>query len=310
MTLDQLRVFIAVAEREHVTRAAEVLNLTQSAVSAAIHALESRHDVVLFYRVGRRNELTPAGRLFLAEARAVLERARAAETALDELGDLVRGTLAVSASQTIASYWLPTRLVRFRERFAGIDIRLRVGTTASVARDVVDGVSEVGFIEGPVEEPATERQRVGGDRLVIIVGAAHPWFGDERVTIDDLQRTCWYCREVGSGTRDAFNGALADLGIRPAALKIALELPTNNAVRAAVIAGEAAAGLSHLVVEDALALGTLFRVPIDLPERDFFLLQHRERSRSKAATAFVEALMHAPPVKLPPARPRHGLPRS
>jgi DNA-binding transcriptional LysR family regulator len=310
MTLDQLRIFIAVAEREHVTRAAEVLNLTQSAVSAAIHALESRHDVVLFDRVGRRIELTPAGRLFLADARAVLERARAAEAALDELGDLKRGTLTVSASQTIASYWLPTRLVRFRERFAGIDIRLRVGTTAAVTRDVVDGVSEVGFIEGPVEEPNTEQQRVGGDRLVIIVGAAHPWFGDETVTVDDLLRTSWYCREVGSGTRDAFNSALSDLGIQPSALKIALELPTNNAMRAAVIVGEAAAGLSHLVVEDALALGTLFRLRIDLPERDFFLLHHRERSRSKAARAFVASLLHAPPVKLPPPRPRRTVTRT
>lgn len=297
MTLDQLRIFIAVAEREHVTRAAEVLNLTQSAVSAAIHALESRHDVVLFDRVGRRIELTAAGRLFLLEARSVLERARAAEAALDDLGDLKRGVVSVSASQTIASYWLPTRLVRFRERFTGIDIRLRVGTTATVVRDVIEGTSEVGFIEGPVDEPATERQRIGGDRLVIIVGAGHPWFGDESVQADQLETTSWYCREAGSGTRDAFNSSLLDLGIDAGKLNVTLELPTNNAVRAAVIAGEAAAGLSHLVVEDALALGTLFRLHIELPERDFFLLQHRERVRTKAAKAFVESMLHASPVK-------------
>ena len=297
MTLDQLRIFIAVAEREHVTRAAEVLNLTQSAVSAAIHALESRHEVVLFDRPGRRIELTPAGRLFLAEARAVLERARAAESALDDLGDLKRGTVAVSASQTIASYWLPTRLVRFRERFSGIDIRLRVGTTATVVRDVIEGTSEVGFIEGPVDEPITERRRIGGDSLVIIVGAAHPWFGEKDITVDQLLETPWYCREVGSGTRDAFNSSLRKLGIDPGKLRVTLELPTNNAVRAAVIAGEAAAGLSHLVVEDALALGTLFRLHIDLPARDFFILQHRERARSKAAAAFVESVVRASPVK-------------
>ncbi len=291
MTLDQLRVFIAVAEREHVTRAAEVLNLTQSAVSAAIHALESRHDVVLFNRVGRRIELTPAGRLFLSEARAVLGRARDAETALDELGDLKRGTLAVSASQTIASYWLPPRLVRFRERYPGIDVRLKVGTTALVARDVVEGAAEVGFIEGPVEENITEQHRVGGDRLVIIVGKAHPWFGNRKISAEHLLETSWFCREVGSGTRDALNEALDALGVKPSQLRIALELPTNNAVRAAVIAGGAAAGLSHLVVEDALALGTLFRLPIELPERDFFLLQHRERLRTKAATAFAESLV-------------------
>ncbi len=78
MTLEQLRVFIAVAECEHVTKAAQSLNLTQSAVSAAIAALESRHAVKLFSRVGRRIELTESGRIFLAEARAVLARTQAA----------------------------------------------------------------------------------------------------------------------------------------------------------------------------------------------------------------------------------------
>ncbi len=101
MTLDQLRVFVAVAEREHVTKAAKALNLTQSATSAAIAALEERHDVRLFDRVGRRIELTEAGRLFLPEARAVLARAEDAGIALAELAGLKRGRLRIVASQTV-----------------------------------------------------------------------------------------------------------------------------------------------------------------------------------------------------------------
>src|ERR1700676_4419146 len=95
MTLEQLRVFVAVAERQHVTRAAEALNLAQSAVSSAIAGLEARHEVKLFNRVGRGIELTQAGTLFLAEARAVLARAESTELVLSELGGLERGTLAV-----------------------------------------------------------------------------------------------------------------------------------------------------------------------------------------------------------------------
>jgi DNA-binding transcriptional LysR family regulator len=64
MTLEQLRIFVAVAERQHITRAAEVLNLTQSAVSAAIAALEGRHDAKLFNRIGRGIELTESARYF------------------------------------------------------------------------------------------------------------------------------------------------------------------------------------------------------------------------------------------------------
>ena len=84
MTLEQLRVFVAVAEQQHVTRAADALNLTQSAASAAIAALESRHETKLFNRVGRGIELTDAGKLFLTEAKAVIARVVAAELALTE----------------------------------------------------------------------------------------------------------------------------------------------------------------------------------------------------------------------------------
>ena len=91
MTLEQLRIFVAVAEREHVTKAATELNLTQSATSAAVAALEMRHAVKLFDRIGRHITLTDAGRLFLAEARAVLSRAASAEAVLADLAGLKRG---------------------------------------------------------------------------------------------------------------------------------------------------------------------------------------------------------------------------
>src|SRR6202165_4286604 len=101
MTLEQLRVFVAVAERQHVTRAAVALNLAQPAVSATIAALEARHGGELFHRVGRGVELTEAGALFLVEARALLARAEAAGQVLAELGNLERGTLAGQAGQTM-----------------------------------------------------------------------------------------------------------------------------------------------------------------------------------------------------------------
>jgi DNA-binding transcriptional LysR family regulator len=144
MTLEQLRVFVAVTERQHVTRAAASLNLTQSAASAAIGALEARHGAKLFHRVGRGIELTEAGTLFLVEARAVLMGAEAAELVLAELGDLKRGTLAVQAIQTIANYWLPRHLVAFHRAHPGINLRLTIGNTAQVVTAVHEGDADVG----------------------------------------------------------------------------------------------------------------------------------------------------------------------
>jgi DNA-binding transcriptional LysR family regulator len=287
MTLEQLRVFVAVAERQHVTCAAAALNLAQSAASAAIASLEARHGAKLFHRVGRGIELTEAGALFLVEARGVLARAEAAELILSELGDLSRGTLTVQASQTIASYWLPRHLVAFRRIHPGVDIRLVIGNTAQVAAAVHSGSADVGFIEGAIDDPLLVIEQVARDQLVIVVGIEHPWSTIDRLEPERLIETEWVLREPGSGTRSAFEAAAQDVGVSAAMLQVALELPSNEAVRATVEAGLGATAISASVAVPSLEAGLLRRVPFDLPERDFYVVRHVERHRSKAVDALL-----------------------
>jgi DNA-binding transcriptional LysR family regulator len=283
VTLEQLRVFVAVAERQHVTRAAVVLNLAQSAVSAAVVALEARHGAKLFDRVGRGVELTEAGALFLVEARAILARVEAAGRVLSELGNLKRGTLAVHASQTIASYWLPRHLVAFRRRYPGIDIRLTIGNTAQGVAALREGAADLAFIEGMIEDPMLTKEQVARDQMVIVVGTEHAWSATDRLEPDRLIETDWVLREPGSGTRSAFETVLEGFGVSPGALRVALELPSNEAVRAAVEAGLGATAISASVAAPSLEAGLLHRVRFDLPERDFQVVRHVARCRSRAA---------------------------
>ncbi len=290
MTLEQLRIFVAVAECEHVTRAAEALRLTQSAVSAAVAALEGRYNVTLFDRVGRRIELNEVGRLFLREARAVLARAATAELALSEMSGLKRGTLSVHASQTIASYWLSPRLVAFRSAYPQIEVKLAVGNTAQTAKAVIDGTAELGFVEGRVDDPVLQQSTIDQDQLIIVVGAGHPWAHKKHLTERDLVEGDWVLREPGSGTRSEFEAALSKKGVSPEVLKIVLELPTNEAVRAAVEASAGVTAISELVVEAALRAGTLVAMAFQLPTRPFLVLHHRERYQSKAAQEFLKII--------------------
>jgi DNA-binding transcriptional LysR family regulator len=290
MTLEQLRIFVAVAEREHVTRAAEALGLTQSTASAAIAALEHRHGAALFHRVGRGIELTGAGRLFVAEAKGVLARAEAAERMLADLGDLRTGTLALHASQTIASYWLPRHLVRFHAAYPAIEIKLTIGNTAQAAAAIIAGAAELGFIEGAIDEPALSYRRVGDDHLVLVAGADYPVPGKGGLMPEALLAQSWVLRERGSGTRSELEAALRQRGIDPTRLRIALELPSNESVRAAIEAGAGIGAISELAVEAGLRAGTLQRLPFDLPLRPFNMLLHLERYRSKAAEAFMAGL--------------------
>lgn len=294
MTLEQLRIFVAVAERQHVTQAAQALNLAQSAASHAIASLEARHDTKLFNRVGRRIELTEAGQVFLAEARAVLARAEAAELVLSEFGGLKRGILSVQASQTIASYWLPRYIVSFRQAYPQIQIRLAIGNTAQVAAAVESGAAELGFVEGTVENEHFASTPVARDQLVVVVAPEHRWAGRARLTPRDLADGEWVLREPGSGTRSAFEDCLVHLGVDPRALRIQLELPSNEAVRAAVESGLGATAISASVAAPSIEAGLLHEVAFRLPEREFHVLRHRERYRSRAADALLALVAKSP----------------
>lgn len=294
MTLDQLRIFVAVAEREHVTRAAEALNLAQSAVSSAVNIIEGRHAIKLFHRVGRGIELTEAGRIFLNEARAVLARAASAELVLAELSGLRRGTLSLQASQTIASHWLPRFLVAFRRAYPEITLTLTVGNTAQAAAAVREGAAELGFVEGALDDPTLASTTVAEDQLMLLVAPGHPWARRSDLSLDDLAEGSWVLREPGSGTRSAFEETLAQRGFAPTCLTVMLELPSNEAVRAAVEADGGATVLSASVAAASLRAETLCHVPFDLPKRAFRMLRHKERYRSRAADALLDLIKAAP----------------
>lgn len=289
MTLEQLRIFIAVAEREHLTQAAEALNLTPSAVSSAIRVVEERYGIALFHRTGRRIELTQTGEAFLPEAKATLARAASADLFLTEIGGLKRGTLTLAASQTVAGSWLPPRLMRFKAAYPAIDVRLEASNTEHVAEAVLDGQAELGFVEGTVDHPALTERIVARDRVMIVAPPGHPLAG-QPADAKTLASARWVLREPGSGTRSALTATLAAHGVKEDALDVMLSLPSNEAVRSAVLTGNALTAVSFAVVADDIAAGRLSPVGFDLPERAFRLLRHKERYRSKAALAF-EALL-------------------
>ena len=290
MTLEQLRIFVAVAEKLHMTLAAETLNLSQSAASAAISTLEKRHGVMLFNRVGRRIELTKEGQAFLAKAHAVLVAARDAELTLVECGTVRRGEVTICASQTVANYWLPPILVDFKRRYPTINVKLSVSNTARVQVMVREGAADIGIGEGEMDDHALEYVNLCEDQLIMIVAKGHEWSSRTSVEPGEMTRVPWIMRERGSGTRSEFEGALRVSGVNPEALETVLELASNESVRAAAEAGIGAAVISALVAAESLANGRVVKLEFPLPKRAFVLVKHRERHLTKAASTFVQMI--------------------
>jgi DNA-binding transcriptional LysR family regulator len=293
VTLEQLRVFVAVAERQHMTKAAAALNMTQSTASAALAALESRHGPALFDRVGRGLMLNEAGRTLLPYARDVLAAAAFADGALEDLTGMRRGHLRLGASQTVGSYWLPRHMVAFAERYPAIETSLAIGNTAQTAAAVAAGDIDLGIVEGPVAAPNLTVAEIAGDRLVLVAAAGHALAGLPTIGAAELMAARWAVREKGSGTRREAEAALRRIGIDPDARTIGLELPSNEAVLAAVRASAMLAVLSELTVASALANGEVVRLPLGFGPRAFLLVTHSQRRQSRASAAFSAMLTGA-----------------
>lgn len=287
MTLEQLRVFVAVADALHVTRAAEQLHMTQSAASASIATLEARYETKLFHRVGRGIELTREGAEFLPEARALLQRAAAVELTLGELSGHLRGDLHVAASQTVVNEWLPARVVRFHALFPDVVIRLTSCNTEQAARAVLDGSADIAVVEGMLDPGPFVLQEIPGDRLVLVLPQAHEWVGHVRVTTAMLSDAAWVMRERGSGTRRLIESALSTRDVLATDLNIVLEMPSNESVLAAVEAGAGISAISEL----AARRSGLPMIDLDLPHRRFTVLRHSERTPNRAQQALIDLLV-------------------
>jgi DNA-binding transcriptional LysR family regulator len=285
MTLEQLRIFAVVAERGHMTLAADTLGISQSGASAAIKALEQTYGVQLFNRVGRGIELSAAGRRFLPEAKAVLAQAEAARLTLLNISQAISGSIAIAASQTIAGYWLPQRLATFHEAYPAVRLDLTVGNTQQVERAVLEGAADVGLVEGRTRAESLTRTDVDIDRLLMVVSRDAPEPPQLAPGVPDVTQIRWIVRERGSGTREALEDLAARHGVAFDDLPIFLVFPNNEAVRRAVEAGAGATIISEHVVAHALAGGTLRQVPVEVPARSFSLISHSERAASQAVRA-------------------------
>ena len=303
MTLEQLRIFLAVAEHLHFTRAAENLYITQPAVSAAIQSLETEYRVKLFHRIGRHVEITEAGKLLQLEAQKILEQVALTERGLRELNNLQRGELKLGSSLTIGNYWLPEKISQFQREYSGIMVNCTLANTEEICLGTANGQFDLGLIEGEVKptlQKLLNQEEIGSDRLLIIVGRSHPWFERDKIDLTELKNTDWVMREAGSGTQQRLEEALNNWGVNLSDLKVILVLNTGEMVKAVVEEGQVAAGISELMVKKELQLGILKAVRIvdhrlnDYQElqliRPFLKIKHRQRFQTRISQTFEKML--------------------
>jgi DNA-binding transcriptional LysR family regulator len=309
MTLEQLRIFLAVAECLHFTRAADTLFITQPAVSAAIQSLEAEYSVKLFHRIGRRVEITAAGQLLQVEAQKILDQVALTERGLRELNNLQRGELKLGSSLTVGNYWLPDKISQFKRQYPGISVNCTLANAEEICEGTATGLFDLGIVSGEVK-PALktylEESVVASDRLQVVVGRTHPWYERTRISVRELTETPWVMREPGSGAQQILEQALQSWGVELNQIQVALILSSSEMVKAVVESGVGAAAIPELMVKKEIELSTLRAVQITNSRKGpgsileimqpVLKLKHRQRFQTQIAIAFEQMLMQAEAV--------------
>lgn len=282
-TLRQLEVFTAIARVESVSRAAEALAMSQSAVSGALADLERQFDVRLFERVGKRLVLSELGRALWPRAEALCEQARGLEL---NLSQQLSGELRIGATLSIGNHLCAPLMAQFLRDTPGARVSLSIANTEEIARSVKSFEIDVGLIEGELSDPELEVTRWRDDELVVFCAPGHPLAKRRSLSDVDLAASQWIVRERGSGTRQAFERAMR--GLMPQ-LRLALELTQTEAIRGAVQAGLGLGCVSRLALEEAFQHRTL--VPCRVPHRDFrrsfFFVLHQRKFKSPALESWL-----------------------
>ena len=290
----RLRVFRAVAEELSFRKAAEVLHLSQPAVSQHVRALEEEAGVQLFDRArgaghGSQISLTEAGRVLLRYANAAAETMAEARRSLAALHEEADGPLKLGASTTVAQYLLPRILGAFLKQYPQVKLSLVSGNTEQIVEAVAEKKVALGIIEGPAMRREVKTERMVQDEMVLIVSPNHAWARKGgAIEKKELAKVPLLLRERGSGSRRVVERALKRMGLPLRSLQVAMELDSTEAIVSGVEAELGVGFVSLWALGKALRLGTVKVVAVKGLEmrRDFSFVRLAGAEMTGAAAAF------------------------
>jgi LysR family transcriptional regulator, low CO2-responsive transcriptional regulator len=283
-TLKQLTAFHTVARLGSVSRAAQELHLTQSAVSIQIGSIEAAVGTPLLLRTGRGVRLTDAGELLLNYAERVLGLWNEMGDSMDTFLGAYSGTLRVGAVAT-TEYWLPTLLVAFVNENPKAKIKLLTGNREEIVRSLATQEIDVAVMGNPPDELKPAATRFAKNPMGFMAAPTHPLMFERRLSMAKLAEAPLLVRERGSGSRLTLTRLFKEAGLN---LRIGSELSSNEAIKQMCIAGFGPAYLSlhTCILEMKAGLLALLPMPKNPVEREWFVAHTPNKTLPQVAFAF------------------------
>jgi len=289
ITIRQLQIFEAVSQQLSYTQAAELLFLTQPAVSMQIKQLENEVGMPLFERMGKKLFLTEAGDELLIYARNISQQLVELNDVMDEIRGSERGRLTIAVATT-ANYFALKLLGEFYKRFAGTNINLDVTNRESLLKHLNDNTVDMVIMGQPPENIDVESTPFLDNPLVVIAPKGHTLSGQKKIPLSVLQKETFIMREHGSGTRIAMERIFEQSGY---SISSVMEMSSNEAINQAVEAGLGLGVVSRHTLELELALERLAILDVEsFPIMRHWYLVHRQGKRLTALmTAFKDIVI-------------------
>lgn len=287
MDTHQLKAFVAVAEEESVSRAADRLFLTQPAVTRRLQTLEEQLGQPLFDRIGRRLLLTEAGKCLLPYARQILGLMDSSVQALADLATSIRGTLTVATSHHIGLHRLPAVLREYKRLYPEVTLKLRFLNSQEAHHAVRQGEADIGVTTE--EDPdGVVVERIWLDRLHIVVAPDHPLLQHAApLQLDDLSLYPALLPDARFYTGRIVRELFAARGV-PLTIDTDLSTDYLETLKALVAVGTSWSVLPATMLQDD-SVKVLEVEGVKL-ERHLVAIRHAQRSLSKAAEAFAALL--------------------
>jgi len=291
VTFRQLKVFQAVARHLSYTQAAQVLHLSQPAVSMQVKQLEENIGLPLFEQLGKKIYLTDAGREFYRYSQEIGHLLGEAEEIMESLKGIKGGRLAVSVATTANSF--ATRLLaEFSRKYGGVTISLDVTNRRGLLDQLQNNETDLVIMGRPPEDLELVTEPFMDNPLVVIAPPTHPLARDVKIPMKALQQETFVVREPGSGTRIAMERFFSEKGVR---LTTGMEMTSNEAIKQAVEAGLGLGIVSIHTLELELETGRLVVLDAEnFPILRHWYLVHRQGKRlSPVAQAFRDFVLNS-----------------
>ena len=278
----RLKIFYTVAQLKSFTRAAQVLNLTQPAITFQIKNLEDHFRTRLFYRDANKISLTPSGKVLYEHAEKILDAYEKATKEIARVSGKLRGEIRIGIASLLGKYLMPKLIGHFKSEHPLIEIIMLVGNSGKLVQELKEHALDLVIVSEPVSDQHFVVRPFLDDELVSIINPSHKWADRDFIDVEDLLTESFIDREKGSGTREVFKNFLSTRNISIKNLNGIMTLGGSEAVKSAVESGVAYGIVSKMAVRREIEMGLLKQVKIkDVVLKRKFLIVYPPRQYNR-----------------------------